>query len=121
VKHLKFGDFIVIALVAGLILLLFSLTYGFGESERQIEIMGNDIHEIIDVDTNRVVEVYGPVGRTVIIVEDGKAWVEDSDCREKICIKMGKLTRPGEQAVCLPNRVIVQMKGSRGGVDGVSR
>ena len=120
-KGLKFGDYIVIGLVVGLVFLLFSLTYGFSGSERYIEIIGNDTHEIYDIKINRVVEVQGPVGTTRVVIENGKAWVEDSDCREKICIKMGKLGRPGEEAVCLPNRVIVQMKGDRGGVDGVSR
>ena len=120
-KGLKFGDYIVIGLVVGLILLLFSLIYGFSGSDKYIEVIGNDIHEMYDVEIDRVVEVQGPAGITRVVIEDGKAWVEDSDCREKICIKMGKLERPGEEAVCLPNRVIVQMKGERGGVDGVSR
>ena len=120
-KGFKFGDYIVIGLVMGLILLLFSLTYGFSGSERYIEIIGNESQEIYDVEINRVVEVQGPIGMTRVVIYNGKAWVEDSDCREKICIKMGKLGRPGEEAVCLPNRVIVQMKGERGGVDGVTR
>ena len=120
-KRFKVGDYFVIGLVVGLILLLFSLTYGFSSSERYVAIIGNDTYEIYDVEVNRVVEVEGPVGMTRVVIEDGKAWVEDSDCREKICIKMGTLSRPGEEAVCLPNRIIVQMKGERGGIDGVSR
>jgi hypothetical protein len=121
VRKIKAGDYVVIALVTGLIVVLFSLTYGFSGSERSVEIIGSDMHEIYDVDASRVVDVEGPVGITRIIIEDGRAWVEDSDCREKICVKMGTLSRPGEQAVCLPNRVVVQMKGESGGVDGVSR
>ena len=120
-KALKFGDYIVVGLVVGLILLLFSMTYGFGGSEKYVEIIGSETQEVYDVETDRVVEIQGPVGMTRVVIEDGKAWIEDSDCREKICVKMGKLGRPGEEAVCLPNRVIVQMKGDSGGIDGVSR
>jgi hypothetical protein len=121
VKGFKIGDYIVIVMVVGLILLLFTLTYGFNGSERYIEITGADTSNIFDPVVNRVVDVEGPIGTTRVVIENGKAWVEDSPCRDKICIKMGILSRPGEEAVCLPNRVIVQMKGDRGGVDGVSR
>jgi hypothetical protein len=121
VKGFKIGDYIVIVMVVGLILLLFTLTYGFNGSERYIEITGSDTSNIYDPVVNRVVDIDGPIGTTRVVIENGKAWVEDSPCRDKICIKMGILSRSGEEAVCLPNRVIVQMKGDRGGVDGVSR
>ena len=41
-KGFKIGDYIVIVMVVGLILLLFTLTYGFNGSERYIEITGSD-------------------------------------------------------------------------------
>jgi hypothetical protein len=34
---------------------------------------------------------------------------------------MGKIKRAGEEAVCIPNRVVVQMKGAKSYVDGVAR
>ena len=120
-RGLKIGDYIIIVLTAALILLLFTLTYGFNGSGRYVEITKVKSSTRYDPDVNRVVEVEGPIGITRVIIEDGRAWVEDSPCRDKICIKMGMVSRPGEEAVCLPNRVIVQMKGERGGVDGVSR
>ncbi len=120
-RGLKIGDYIIIVLTTGLILLIFTLTYGFNGSERYVEITNVKSSTRYDPDVNRVVEVEGPIGITRVIIEDGRAWVEDSPCRDKICIKMGTVSRPGEEAVCLPNRVIVQMKGERGGVDGVSR
>ena len=120
-KGFKFGDYIVIAVVGVVIFLLFALTYGFNDSEKYIEILSPEAREIYDPGENRVVDVEGPLGTTRVLIKDGKARVLDSPCRDKICIKMGTLSRPGEEAVCLPNRVIVQMKGERRGVDGVSR
>jgi hypothetical protein len=120
-KRLKFGDYIIVAVVVALILLLFSRTFGFKGDEKYIEITGVNFQEEYDPGDDRVVEVPGPLGMTRVVIKDGRAWVEDSPCRDKVCIRMGKVSRPGEEAICLPNRVIVQMKGRGGSVDGVSR
>jgi hypothetical protein len=120
-RGLKIGDYIIIVLVAGLILILFTLTYGFHGSERYVEITDWKSSSRYDPNVDRIVEVEGPIGITRVVIEDGRVWVADSPCRDKICIKMGTVSRPGEEAICLPNRVIVQMKGELGGIDGVSR
>ena len=120
-KWLKPGDYIVFAVVITLILLLFSRTFGLNGGERSIVITGVDFRGEYDPGEDRVVEVEGPLGTTMVIISDGEAWVEESPCRDKVCIRMGKVSRPGEEAICLPNRVVVQMRGRGGGIDGVSR
>lgn len=40
--------------------------------------------------------------------EGGIAFIA-SDCPDKICIKTGRLHRPGEYAACLPNGVILKI------------
>ena len=120
-KKLKLGDYLIVAVVVVLILLLFSRTFGLNGGERYIVITGVDFQEEYDPGEDRVVEVEGPLGTTRVIISDGEAWVEESPCRDKVCIRMGKVSRPGEEAICLPNRVVVQMRGRGGGIDGVSR
>jgi hypothetical protein len=121
VKKLKAGDYVVFVVVVGIILALFSRSFSFSGAEAYIQVTGPDFIGEFDLGQDRVVTVKGPLGMTRVIIEDGKARVEDSPCRDKICIRMGKVSRPGDEAVCLPNRVIVQMKGERGSVDAVSR
>ena len=122
-RRLKIGDYIILALIAGLILFLFSRSYSFSGSEQFVEITGVDYSATYELDMDQVVEVEGPLGTTRVVIEDGGAFVEDSPCRDKVCIRMGRVSRPGEEAVCLPNRVIVttQMAGGTRGIDGVSR
>lgn len=45
----------------------------------------------------------------VLLVTDGKICFYESTCRDKICIKSGYLSRPGETAACLPNRVAIKI------------
>ena len=54
-------------------------------------------------------------------IEGDRARVIDSPCRDKLCVHVGWLERPGDVAVCLPQRVIVEIRGvARNGVDGVA-
>lgn len=45
----------------------------------------------------------------VLRVSNGKICFDSSTCRDKICIKAGYLSRPGESAACLPNKVAVKL------------
>lgn len=47
-------------------------------------------------------------------VSDGAVFVSESDCSDHICMKSGKLSRPGEAAVCVPNRAAVTVRSERG-------
>ena len=61
------------------------------------------------------------VNGVTIEIAAGKARVTDSPCRDKLCVHAGWLERPGDVAVCLPQRVIVEIRGAaRNGVDGVA-
>ena len=61
------------------------------------------------------------VNGVAIEIDGGRARGIDSPCRDKICVRAGWLERPGDVAVCLPQRVIVEIRGAeRRGVDGVA-
>ena len=50
-------------------------------------------------------------GYNIIEVRDNKIAVIDADCPDKIDVKMGFIEKPGETLVCLPHRLIVEIKG----------
>jgi hypothetical protein len=65
-------------------------------------------------------------GEMVIYISSEKVYVRDSSCADKICMHQGELTSPGDGAVCLPNRVVVQIvsgsdNGSDQGVEVIAR
>lgn len=43
------------------------------------------------------------------VYPDGNICFEESDCRDKICIRSGKLNMIGETAACLPNQIILKI------------
>lgn len=46
----------------------------------------------------------------IILVDKGRIKFKQADCPDKICVKKGWLTKPGDTAVCLPNRAIIRIE-----------
>ena len=120
-KILKIGDYAILLIVTGLIAFLFSKFFFTKSMDSRVEVTGRAFQKYYDIHEDRVLNVEGPLGETIVIIEDGEVRVEDSPCREKICIKMGSKKRVGDQIVCVPNRVIVEITGENQTVDGISR
>jgi len=43
------------------------------------------------------------------LFEDGSICFEESDCPDKLCIKTGKISKPGQFAACLPNGLLLKI------------
>lgn len=56
---------------------------------------------------DRVVRVPGPLGETRVEIRAGQVRVQADPSPRQLCVKQGWL-RPGEAAVCLPNKVSVE-------------
>jgi len=120
-KRFKIGDLVIIAAVVIFILLFFYRNVLSKPAGRRVEITAQAYENTFFLDEDRVVEVEGPLGITEVVISEGEVWVRSSPCREKICIKMGRVKRVSEQVVCIPNRVVVEVVGENGRVDGVTR
>lgn len=52
-------------------------------------------------------------GKDVLLVKDGGVKVIYAECPDKICIKEGFIDKPGQSIVCLPFRIVVEIKGEK--------
>ena len=94
---------------------------------------GGGKHVVVEVDSRRVLElsldknvtttVDGPLGETVVSVENGTVRVPESACPHGICTRMGAISYRGEIIVCAPNHVIISIHGGSGeeSFDGVTQ
>ena len=55
-----------------------------------------------------------------LLLDPGKISFYHSDCPDQVCVRTGKLTKPGQTAVCLPAKVSVRVTGGKSEVDGVT-
>lgn len=65
-------------------------------------------------------------GKVVVLISSERAVIVSSDCPDQICVKQGELTHIGQGAVCLPNKVVVEIvpgpeSDEEQEIDGVAR
>jgi hypothetical protein len=77
---------------------------------------------VLPFNEDKTVSVEGSEGKTIVEIRGKKVRIMDSPCRNKICIRQGWVETGG--VVCLPNRVVVTIRGHEDndrGFDAVTR
>jgi hypothetical protein len=62
-------------------------------------------------------------GQMIVNVDNDGAYVVSSPCRDKLCVHQGKITRPGQTIVCLPEEVLLTLitPGKESAIDAIIR
>lgn len=58
-------------------------------------------------------------GYNILVIENGYAYMKDADCSDKICVHQGKISKVGETIVCLPHKVVAEIKGENPKIDSI--
>ena len=114
------GDWLVVLLGAALVAGSVPLFWQGGMADRAIVRQEGKVFAEVDLKAKRQLEVPGPLGTTVIAVEPGRARVVADPGPRQYCVKQGWLMRPGEIAICAPNRVSLQITGRTKVYDSIS-
>ncbi|MBQ8331015.1 MAG: NusG domain II-containing protein [Clostridia bacterium] len=62
------------------------------------------------LEEDRVVEIRNGDGYNVLVIEEGKASVKRASCPDGICSSHRPIEHNGESIICLPNRVVVEIR-----------
>lgn len=94
-------------------------------AEKVVEIhVKNKLYKTIAFkdNTKEEINIKTDLGINIIEISDGKVWIKDADCPDKVCINDGNKSKPGDILVCLPNKVVVEIKGQKSNLepDGLS-
>ena len=47
-----------------------------------------------------------------IRAEQGRICIEHSDCPSQDCVRTGWISKPGQQIICLPDKLVISLSGS---------
>jgi len=83
------------------------------QSSSQVLIKGQNSQWIFPVDAGETVAVSGPLGDTIVRIQDNRTWVESSPCKNQNCVASGFIKRQGQWAACLPNNVLLVINGTK--------
>jgi hypothetical protein len=117
---IKPGDWLVILLGTLVVGVSFPLFWQGGLADRAIVRQNGQIFADLDLRAKRQLEVPGPLGQTLIAIEPGRARIVSDPGPRQYCVRQGWLMRPGEIAICAPNRVSLQITGRTKVYDSIS-
>ncbi|WP_338471111.1 NusG domain II-containing protein [Niallia sp. XMNu-256] len=92
---------------------------GFGETEtvavitvnneevRRITLTGNTESEVFDIHTD-------DGGYNTIEVRGESIRIKGANCYDQVCVRFGFISKPGETAVCLPHKLVLEIKSTAG-------
>ena len=120
ISYFRPGDWLLALVALVLCGVSFPFTWQHGKGEKAVIRRAGEVFAILDLAHNQRISVPGPLGTTLIAVENRRTRVVSDPGIHQYCVRQGWLTRPGEIAICAPNQVSLQVQGSQNPYDSLS-
>ena len=111
-NRLRFFDFVVFVLAAGITVFCAIKIYGKSDSALHFIIQGNREKWVYPSGQSAELDIPGPLGITVIKLSGGKAQVVSSPCINQYCVGSHSIQNRGQWIACLPNAVFVRVEAA---------
>lgn len=72
------------------------------------------LYDNIPLSTNKGeknLNIKTPTGNNSILIRDNLIKVISADCKDDLCVKQGEISKVGESIICLPHKLIIEIKG----------
>ena len=114
IRKIKANDILLIgaillAALAGAVIML--LTRSEGDSVT-VTVDGKLFAEY-SLSENRTVEIKNGEGFNILVIENGRAYVHEASCPDGICSSHRPISYSGQSIICLPNKVVIEVKAKR--------
>ncbi len=109
-KRMSVSDKIIVSIIIVVALLgvIFVSTASGGGPEVEISV-GGEVYKTVALNSDKKQEIR--VNDTnVVVVENGAARMESSDCVDQECIKQATIQNEGESIICGENDIVVTIK-----------
>ncbi|MDU5106574.1 MULTISPECIES: NusG domain II-containing protein [unclassified Clostridium] len=111
-------DFVIIAVLMILsflpeIILGASVGKGLSNTYAEITVSGK-LYKNINLSQHRgeeTIELKTKDGVNIIKIKDNKIGIIEADCPDQVCMNPEYIEKPGESLVCLPHKVMIEIKG----------
>lgn len=122
-KTLKKAD-----IVLGIVIITIGLVMSIGLSIVQPSkgniaavYVNSKLYGTYSLNSDREITISRNYHKNKVTIKEGKISMTFSDCKNQDCIKMGGTDSPARRIICLPNRILIEVKGSDGkNIDAIS-
>jgi len=101
------GAILVVAIAA-----LIFLNLNKKEGSTVIVRVDGKVYKEFPLEVDATYEIEGANGGTnLLVIQDGHADIVDASCPDKVCVDQMQIDKNGETIVCLPNKIVIEIKG----------
>ncbi len=111
IHEIKTGDWLITLFGVALVFFLMWSRWQTGVADRVLIRSQGESFAELNLKTPQRVSVPGPLGNTEIEILEGVVRVAKDPGPRQLCVNQGWLSRPGQIAICLPNRVSIEVLG----------
>jgi hypothetical protein len=119
-QYIKPGDWLTMLLGATGVTLLTIHIWNGERADKAIIRSGGKIFREVGLARNQQIEVHGPLGISIISIQNRKARIASDPSPRQYCVRQGWLQQAGEIALCLPNQVSVELVGNKKPYDSLN-
>ena len=119
-QYIKLGDWLTFLLGSIFVVLLAFILWSGDLADKAIIRGGGKIFREVPLSRDQKIEVPGPLGISIIAIQNRKARIASDPSPRQYCVRQGWLQQAGEIALCLPNQVSVELTGSRKKYDSLN-
>lgn len=116
----KKKDFVILSIIILIILggVIFNHFY-FYQNGTYVQIkVNNKIYQTVPLNIDQTIEINN---KNTVVIKNDSVFVINSTCPDKLCQKQGAISKNGQQIICLPNKVIVEIISNQNNeIDAVS-
>ena len=105
------GDWLVVLLLLLVSLIGIAWLASAPGGTRVVVTSGNRTLFASPLDQPRRVNLDGPLGPTLVVIENDEVRIDASPCPRKTCLSMGPAKQTGDLLACVPNRILVHIEG----------
>ncbi len=108
----------ILILLFGLAVSWWSLTTNTG-GDKAIVTVDGQLYGTYSLAQDQTIEVVQDTGHTNhITIKDGVVSMTFSTCKNQVCVDTGAISETKDSIVCLPNKVMIEIQGSKGSEGG---
>lgn len=117
-KIIKKMDIVIIAVLLILSftphLIFFKTSQKSSKNNYAIIQVDGKIHKKIDlskVKKSEKVNLNLPNGNNTLLIENNSISMDSANCNDALCVKQGNISKVGQTIICLPHKLIIEIKG----------
>lgn len=87
-------------------------------SARQVHItVANEEYGIYPLDQDQEITITRQASENqvcinIVVIENGTVHMDQSNCKNQVCVQDGRIDTVGQQIICLPNRIVIEIIGN---------